>query len=305
MKLTALGDHVFCIKGYVNIGVITNQDREALLVDAGIDSRWALRVQQLLAENRLRLKGAVITHAHADHFGGAHCLSAMGVRIYAGVAEQSVITNPVLEAQGMFGGAYPPAALRCRRFFAEPAVVHAVLVPGETHIAGMPLEIVDLGGHTTGQIGVASGNTLFCADALFMPEQLRTQPLLKHADVAAALQTLARLKSRGERVFVPAHGDILAEVGSLATANAEKLERTLAAILHLAERPVSAETLLAMLCEEQSVSIKDVPQYCVLHLGLQAHLGRLLDSGRLTGVLCGNRLMYQKIKQDEGACSRC
>ena len=113
MSLIALRKQVLCFKGFCNIGVIVNDRREALLIDAGLDGRVARQIKSMLDENQLKLKGIILTHAHADHYGGASYLSeSSGARIYCGSEEKSVIDNPILESVCLFGGAYPPAELR-------------------------------------------------------------------------------------------------------------------------------------------------------------------------------------------------
>jgi len=45
--------------------------------------------KSVLDENQLKLKGIILTHAHADHYGGACYLSeSLGARIYSGIEEK-------------------------------------------------------------------------------------------------------------------------------------------------------------------------------------------------------------------------
>jgi len=71
MKLLELRKNVFYIDGILNIGVIANDRGEVLLIDAGLDERTARRVKVVLEDYNFKLKGIIITHAHAVHYGGA------------------------------------------------------------------------------------------------------------------------------------------------------------------------------------------------------------------------------------------
>ncbi|MDF2572585.1 MAG: Glyoxylase, beta-lactamase superfamily [Sporomusa sp.] len=295
MKLLKLRENVFYIRGFVNIGVIANARGDALLVDAGLDERTARRVEIVLDENKLTIKGIIITHAHADHYGGACYLSEhSGARIYASELEKAVINNPILEALGLFGGAYPPAELR-RKFFNAPRVaVHETVSPGAAEIEGIPLEIVDLSGHTLGQIGVAVEKVLFCADSIASPGQMQRQGLLKNASIEQSLKTCERLKSRNDLIFVPSHGNVLSNIRPLIDENQEWINHILSLILSMTNEPIGVEDLLARICAKKAVSIKGVSQYYVLHLSILAYLGCLLDREQISVAFSGNKQLFQR-----------
>jgi len=300
MNLLTLRENVFYIKGFVNIGVITNSEGEAILIDAGHDENMARRLKSVLDEKGLTIKGIIITHAHADHYGGACYLSGnSGARIYSGEIEKGVIDNPILESLSMFGGAYPPAELR-RKYFNAPRVqVQGTVVPGETEIEGFPLEIVDLSGHTIGQIGVAVGKVLFCADSIAASDQLQKQGILKNANIEQSLQTYERLKSRKELVFVPSHGSVYSDIQSLVDENQALMSSILTIVLRLAHNPIGLEELLTRICEIQDVTIKNLSHYYVLHLSIMAYVGCLLDRDQLSVTFSGNRQLFQRRSEAE------
>lgn len=302
MKLLTLRDTVFYIRGLVNIGVITNDRGDALLVDAGLDERVARRVKDVLDQHGLKLKGIIITHAHADHYGGACYLSeTIGSRIYSSEFEKGVIDNPILESLSLFGGAYPPAELR-RKFFNAPKVtVHSTILPGEAEIEGFPLEVVDLRGHTLGQIGVAVEKVLFCADSIASPGQLQKQGLLKHTSIEYSQKTFQKLEIRKERLFIPSHGDIVSNIRPLVAANQLSIDQTLALILNMTREPVGVEELLARICAEKAVTINSLSHYYVLHLSVLAYLGYLLDRAMLTVSFIGNRQLFQRSSEETKA----
>jgi glyoxylase-like metal-dependent hydrolase (beta-lactamase superfamily II) len=295
MKLLRLRENVFYISGLLNIGVIANGRGDALLVDAGLDERVARRVKIVLDESKLTIKAILITHAHADHYGGARYLSeTSGARIYASELEKGVIDNPILEALGLFGGAYPPAELR-RKFFNAPKVaVHGTVSPGAAGIEGFPLEVVDLSGHTLGQIGIAVEKVLFCADSIATRGQIQKQGILKHASIEQSLKTCERLQARQELVFVPSHGNVLNSVSALTAENQESINQILALVLSMTNEPIGVEDLLARICAEKAVTIKSLSQYYVLHLSILAYLGCLIDRAQIAVAFSGNKQLFQR-----------
>ena len=288
-----MGKQVHCFKGFCNIGVIVNDRGEALLVDAGLDGRVARRIKSVLDENRLKLKGIILTHAHADHYGGASYLSeSSGARIYCASEEKSVIDNPILESLCLFGGAYPPAELRRKYFNAPKVTVEGTVSPGKTEVEGFPLEVVDLGGHTLGQIGVAVEKVLFCADSLATPAQIYKQGILKNTGIEQSLQTLERLKARKELLFVPSHGEIYRDIQSLAAESQALIRQTLSSVLQATNEPSSIENILAKICAQNDITIKGLSQYYVLHLSLLAYIGCLLDRGQISVFYQGNKQFF-------------
>lgn len=295
MKLLELRKNVFYISGILNIGVIANDRGEVLLIDAGLDERTARRVKVVLDESKFKIKGIIITHAHADHYGGACCLSEQsGARIYSSKLEKGVINNPILEALSLFGGAYPPAELR-RKFFNAPEVaVHRTVSPGRVEIEGFSLEVVDLSGHTLGQVGVAVEEVLFCADSIATSGQIQKQGILKHANIEQALQTCERLKFRKELIFVPSHGPVLDNISPVIAENQASINHTVTLVLNMTNKPTTVEDLLARICAKKAVTIKSLSQYYVCHLSILAYLGYLLDRDLIAVIYRGNKQLFQR-----------
>src|SRR5947209_18287843 len=77
----------------------------------------------------------LVTHAHADHFGGAHYLvSQTGLRVYATRVEAAVMAGPILEPLYLFSGAHPPRELHQKFFLAKPCLADEILSGDEISI---------------------------------------------------------------------------------------------------------------------------------------------------------------------------
>jgi glyoxylase-like metal-dependent hydrolase (beta-lactamase superfamily II) len=127
IQLTPLA---YQLRGGSNAGLIV-QDGQAVLVDTGLDRDTARKILRHVESLKVKLAAVVITHAHADHFGGAATIRARtGVPVYAPALEAAVIANPILEPLYLFSGAAPPAELRHKFTLAEACPVDGLLEAG-------------------------------------------------------------------------------------------------------------------------------------------------------------------------------
>ncbi|SRR6266487_4517 len=80
----------------------------------------------------------------------------------------------------------------------------------EVMVDQISLQVISLPGHSTEQVGVAFGNTLFVGDAFFTPEILDTHHIPFYTDVQAGLTTLSVLKTQITpfKHIVAGHGEL-------------------------------------------------------------------------------------------------
>jgi glyoxylase-like metal-dependent hydrolase (beta-lactamase superfamily II) len=78
MELIGVCEDTYYFKSAVNIGYIHHKEQEkGILIDAGLDSQSMKKVIKKLDEKTLPLTHLVITHSHADHYGGAAYLQSV------------------------------------------------------------------------------------------------------------------------------------------------------------------------------------------------------------------------------------
>lgn len=122
MQLIQLEENVWVIQGGANIGIIAHEGR-CLIIDSGMDKDVGREILKQVQKLGLVPEALVVTHAHADHFGGAHYLVRQtGLKVYATRMEAAVMSAPILEPLYLFSGAQPPRELQQKFLLARPCL---------------------------------------------------------------------------------------------------------------------------------------------------------------------------------------
>src|SRR6266704_4626612 len=214
MQLIELQENVWVIQGGANIGVIAHEGH-CLMIDSGIDKDTGQNILKQVKKLGLTPTALLVTHAHADHFGGAHYLVRQtGLKVYATRVEAAVMSGPILEPLYLFSGAQPPPELQHKFLLAKPCPVDIVLSGNEQSVDEVPVSVVSLPGHSVEQVGVAFGNTFFVGDAFLTPEILDKHRIPFYSDVYTGLVTLTTLKTQilPFKHIVAGHGEIYTSV---------------------------------------------------------------------------------------------
>src|ERR1700693_3874801 len=210
MQLIQLPEHSWVIQGGANIGVIAYEGR-CLIIDSGMDKDTGRDILNQVKKLGLTPTALLVTHAHADHFGGAQYLVRQtGLKVYATRVEAAVMSGPILEPLYLFSGAQPPRELQHKFLLAKPCLVDTVLEGNEQAVDHIPLRVIPLPGHSIEQVGVAFGDTFFVGDAFFTPEILDKHRIPFYTDIQIGLSTLTTLKTHIEtfKYVVAGHGEI-------------------------------------------------------------------------------------------------
>ena len=125
--------------GPVNVGIVRFRDDTVLLVDAGLDPDRARKVLRDLETEGLRTRALLLTHAHADHMGGAAFLRRRGPLLTASAPlEAALVRHPALEPFYLFGGAAPPRTLTGKFLQADPCEIDLELSAGPWTVPRLP-----------------------------------------------------------------------------------------------------------------------------------------------------------------------
>ncbi len=300
MQLTQLDGQTWVIQGGANIGVIAYEDR-CLIIDSGMDKDAGRDILKQVKKLGLTPDALLVTHAHADHFGGAQYLVRQtGLKVYATRVEAAVMSGPILEPLYLFSGAQPPRELQHKFLLAKPCLVDTVLEGNEQAIDHIPLRVIPLPGHSIEQVGVAFGGTFFVGDAFLTPEILDKHRIPFYSDIQTGLSTLTTLKTQIEsfRHIVAGHGEIYtsaARANEAITYMIERLESILdvirAALADGQARP--AADLLRIVANAQGVQIQALPQYVLYNTTVQAALSTLSAQGEIYPFFQDNSLAWR------------
>jgi len=218
-----VGDGVYLLPGPTVLGIVRLADSRALMVDAGLDSSAATKAFRALRHLGLALSDLLITHAHADHSGGApHLASESGATVWASDLEGEWLGFPLWESYGLYGGSVPPRSLRNK--FLTPGNIRPqrTLKKGICEIEGDRVEVLALPGHSLGQVGFRVRGVTFLAGSLLAGAALRKHPIPFIVDVESHVATLRRLCQSGGGAWVASHGGLLEDGPAIARENLAK-----------------------------------------------------------------------------------
>ena len=190
-------------------------DGGSVLVDAGAgrDSEPLLRAVAAVADSA-PLQMVLVTHAHADHAGGAARIAEeFAARIVTSAAEAELLSSGDPDALGL------TAAVRSGTYPAEyryrPARADVVADGAEFSIAGLSVRAHVVGGHSIGStvwqvVDTTGHRALFTGDVVFAGGEIS---LLNVAgsSMEAYRTGLPRLTGPGVDGLYPGHGPFVRE----------------------------------------------------------------------------------------------
>ncbi len=148
-----------------NCSIVGDEETgEAIVIDPGDEVE---RVQEVLAQHKLRAKYIVATHAHIDHVGGLEELKrATGAAVLMHASDLPLYKNLAMQAEWL--GVPPPGVVTVDQFLKE----------GDTlRIGSHVLEVLHTPGHSPGSLSLhlpGEQQKLFSGDTLFQGSIGRT-----------------------------------------------------------------------------------------------------------------------------------
>jgi glyoxylase-like metal-dependent hydrolase (beta-lactamase superfamily II) len=297
MDLIRLTEDAYHLRAGSNAGLLLREGR-ALVIDSGLDRDAARRILKHVAALQVELAAIVITHAHADHFGGAGELKRRtGAPVLAPAFEAAVIENPLLEPVYLFAGAQPIQELEGKFILAQPCPVDGLLQPGRQALHGFEVEVIPAPGHAHNQmmIGAPQQGVCFAADAFFPPAVLDKYGIPFYVDIEQTLASLAALPGQPYHIFAQGHGDAydrsgLEQVLDYNTTCIETIRELAAAAL---AEPSDDSQVLRHVAGALGLHIEQPAIYYLTRTTIHACLNSLRRAGLAELSLVENRLLWQ------------
>ena len=293
--LKKIKGNTYYIEGPVNTGVYVYGKNRCVVVDTGSSEDWGRKIYKALEAEGLRLNLIINTHSHADHFGGNNLLvKRTGAEVAATAIEAAIISSPYLEPFYLYS-AHPPKFLQNKFLMGKESRVDRIIAPGKLELEGAEIDIVDLKGHSPGQIGVSTPDgVLMTADAYFSAQIAEKYKLLYFTNIGDTLDTLKSIKEADYSYYLPCHGDLEADIKAVVDVNISAINEIMGIIRWELLRPMTREELANAVGERLDLQLNR-SQYYLNQSCLAAYLSYMTDRGMVQGRIEGRRMVWEAV----------
>jgi glyoxylase-like metal-dependent hydrolase (beta-lactamase superfamily II) len=294
MELKKIRGRTYYIPAATNVGVYRYRNSLCTLVDTGINNTAGRKIIELLEDNNLKIKYIINTHAHPDHFGANNFIKEKypGVQILTSYKEKLFMENSFLEQTVLYGAAAMPG-LSARILKAQDTAVDLVVDEGITELDNKKFEIVSLEGHSIGQIGVATEDSvLFCGDAFFSEDKMDKYPFPFVFDLEAHLKTLEFLLGSNYECYMISHCDgPLDNPKPLIQKNIDNINHNLEIILDYLSQPLTREDLTELIIKKYDIDM-NLSQYFITISSVGAFLTYLLEKQSINMDIIDGKMYF-------------
>lgn len=295
--LISLASDAFYLPGAVNVGVVSNQNSDALLLDSGGDKNYGRHINKALKRANLNAVAILNTHSHADHYGGNDYLTRnLKIPVWAPEFEEAVLRYPYLEPMYLYGGAAPLKALRNKWLEAKPSVVNHVYEVKEAplQIASFTLMRHVTSGHAVRQVALGVGDVCYAADAFFGAEVLSKYEIPFVHDVAEQLDTLQRLLALPYEIFLPGHGQPTRDIATAVGANRAAIHRATEWVQDAVGAMATTSEVLHGVTARLNTPPSNLSTYFLMHSCVLAYLSYLTNLGEIEPLVENGALTWVK-----------
>ncbi len=295
--LVSLAPNALYLPSAVNVGVISNQDGEALLLDSGGDKNYGRNINKALKKENLKAVAILNTHSHADHYGGNDYLTRnLKVPVWAPEFEEAVLRYPYLEPMYLYGGAAPLKGLRNKWLEAKPSVVDHVyeVKEGPLQVGAFSLTRHIANGHAVRQVALGVGPVCYAADAFFGADVLAKYEIPFVHNVSEQLETLDRLLTLPYDIFLPGHGDPTSDIGSAVEANRLAIQRTTEWVQDAVGVMATTSEVVHGVTAKLNTPPNNLSTYFLMNSCVLAYLSYLVHLGEVQPLVEGGVLTWLK-----------
>ena len=261
-ELVQVGPQSYYINSPAKIGIYAKSDSEVYLIDSGNDKEAAKKILKIAAEKNWVIEGILNTHSNADHIGGnAFIQNKNGCKSLRNkflMAKESDVTD-----------------------FNSPNF------PKEVEIIPLPGHFFDMVGFRT------PDNTVFLADCVSSPATLDKYGVTFIYDVAAYLETLAKIQTIKAEIFIPSHADPCKEISDLAVINRNKVFEIEKIIVELCSKPITIDEVISGVFRHYGLTMS-IEQYVLVGSTIRSYLSWMKDRDILEYLTDEANLLWKK-----------
>ena len=288
-ELVQVGPQSYYINIPAKIGIYAQSEREIYLIDSGNDKEAAKKVLKIADSKGWTIKGILNTHSNADHIGGnAFIQNKIGCPVFCSGVEADFTRHPVLEPSFLYGG-FPCKSLRNKFLMAKESDVTDFNSPNFPK----EVEIIPLPGHFFDMVGFRTpDNTVFLADCVSSPATLDKYGVTFIYDVAAYLETLAKIQTIKAEIFIPSHADPCKEISDLAVINRNKVFEIEKVVKNLCSTPISIDDIISGVFVHFCL-VMTIEQYVLVGSTIRSYLSWMKDRGILDYSTENTKLLWK------------
>jgi glyoxylase-like metal-dependent hydrolase (beta-lactamase superfamily II) len=275
----------------VNVGYVLRENK-GMLIDSGLDDATAKKIIKILKNNNLPLTHLFLTHAHADHYGGANFLQrTYQLHTIAPSVEEALMKYPQLNSMMMFQGNDELKELKNKFLQGKSVKINTVCTEGHHVMEDFPFEVVSLPGHSHNQCGLIYENVLFAADAYFSEEAINKHKIPFIVDAEATFQTFDKLLTLQFTSAVPGHGVVESDISKTVKKNREVHHNIYRSIVEIIEKnPLTIDELVAEVCCHWNVKVNEMLSFVLYRTSVCAYVVKALNDKEVMFSFDNNKL---------------
>ncbi|HAZ37720.1 MAG TPA: MBL fold metallo-hydrolase [Clostridiaceae bacterium] len=296
MMLNKIKGSSYYIDAPTNIGVYVFKNKNCLLVDSGINSTQAKKIDEVLIQNDLHPKYIINTHSHIDHCGGNLYFknNYPGVLIYTSQSEKLFMDNPLLHSYAQYSANPIKEIVRNNKV----VPVDSVIDYGLNKINDEKFEIIPLKGHSIEQIGILTPEKVcYLGDSIFSENIIEKYSFPYLINIEDSINTLKSIADIDGDFFMVSHSSVLYtknEIVALVNKNLQNIEDYINQISDLLDQPLTKEDLLENLIIINELKVKSLNEYHNYFSSVSAFLSYLYEKSNISFSIEDGKVYYFK-----------